>query len=394
MSYDFDRITDRTGTKCLKYDFATQRGKKEGLISMWVADMDFPTAPEILDRLHSAVDHGIFGYTESDDDYYKSVAGWYGRHFNWEPKKEWLIKTPGVVFALSAAIRAFTRENDVVLIQQPVYYPFSEVITDNNRKLVDNPLVLKGDRYEIDFEDFEQKIVTENVKLFILCSPHNPVGRVWEEWELRRIGEICLAHDVLVASDEIHSDFVWEGSKHTVFASLDPSFADRCITCTAPSKTFNLAGLQASNIFISNRRMRLAFKKSLAATGYSQLNAMGLFACEAAYNYGENWLKELKEYLQGNINFFRAFLEKELPMLHLIKTEGTYLLWVDFRELNLNEPELEDLIVNRAGLWLDSGAMFGKAGQGFERFNIACPRPVIKKALEQLKKAVLETVNK
>ena len=394
MSYDFDRITDRIGTKCLKYDFATQRGKKEGLISMWVADMDFPTAPEILDRLHSAVDHGIFGYTESDEDYYKSVTGWYSRHFNWEPKKEWLIKTPGVVFALSAAIRAFTKENDAVLIQQPVYYPFSEVITDNNRKLVDNPLVLKGDRYEIDFEDFEQKIVTENVKLFILCSPHNPVGRVWEEWELRRIGEICLAHDVLVASDEIHSDFVWEGSKHTVFASLDPSFADRCITCTAPSKTFNLAGLQASNIFISNRRMRLAFKKILAATGYSQLNAMGLFACEAAYNYGENWLKELKEYLQGNINFFRDFLEKELPMLHLIKTEGTYLLWVDFRDLNLSESELEDLIVNRAGLWLDSGAMFGKAGEGFERFNIACPRPVIKKALEQLKKAVYEVVNK
>ncbi|MBP5661214.1 MAG: pyridoxal phosphate-dependent aminotransferase [Lachnospiraceae bacterium] len=389
MSYDFDKITDRKGTKCLKYDFATARGKKEGLISMWVADMDFPTAPEILDSLSGVVNHGIFGYTESDDAYYQSVACWYRTHFNWEPAREWLIKTPGVVFALSAAIRAFTQEGEGVLIQQPVYYPFREVIVDNKRKLVDSPLVLKGDHYEIDFEDFEEKIVREQVKLFILCSPHNPVGRVWKEWELRRIGEICLAHDVIIASDEIHSDFVWKGNKHTVFASLDPSFADRCITCTAPSKTFNLAGLQASNIFVSNPKLRLALKKSIAATGYSQLNTMALFACEAAYTHGDKWLGELKRYLQGNIEYFDEFLRKELPMLHLIRTEGTYLLWVDFRELKLTEAELEDLIVNRAGLWLDSGAMFGKSGQGFERFNIACPRSVLTQALEQLKEAVL-----
>ncbi|MBR5761228.1 MAG: pyridoxal phosphate-dependent aminotransferase [Lachnospiraceae bacterium] len=389
MGYDFDKITDRKGTKCLKYDFATARGKKEGLISMWVADMDFPTAPEILESLRGVVDHGIFGYTESDDAYYESVAGWYRTHFEWEPRKEWLIKTPGVVFALSAAIRAFTKEGEAVLIQQPVYYPFSEVIVDNGRKPVDSPLVLKGDHYEIDFDDFERKVIEERVKLFILCSPHNPVGRVWKEWELRRIGEICVAHDVIVASDEIHSDFVWEGNKHTVFASLDPAFAERSITCTAPSKTFNLAGLQASNIFVPNRRLRLALKKSIAATGYSQLNTMALFACEAAYTHGDKWLGELKEYLQGNIKYFNDFLERELPMLHLIKTEGTYLLWVDFRELGLTELELEDLIVNRAGLWLDSGAMFGKVGEGFERFNIACPRSVLAAALEQLKRAVL-----
>ena len=390
MSYDFDKVIDRSGTKSLKYDFATARGRKEGLISMWVADMDFPTAPKVLESLRDSVNHGIFGYTETDDAYYESVAGWYRKHFNWDTKKEWLIKTPGVVFALAIAIRTFTKENDGVLIQQPVYYPFSEVIVDNNRKLVNSPLKLKGDRYEIDFEDFERKIVEENVKLFILCSPHNPVGRVWEEWELRKIGEICLMHDVIIASDEIHSDFVWEGNRHTVFASLDPSFADRCITCTAPSKTFNLAGLQASNIFISNEKMRLAFKKGLAATGYSQLNTMGIFAAEAAYTHGEEWLKELKAYLQGNIDFFAEFLRKELPMLHLIKTEGTYLLWVDFRDLNLNEKELKDLVENKAGLWLDSGSMFGKDGEGFERFNIACPRSIIEKALTSLKKAISE----
>ena len=390
MSYDFDKVIDRSGTKSLKYDFATARGRKEGLISMWVADMDFPTAPKVLESLRDSVNHGIFGYTETDDAYYESVAGWYRKHFNWDTRKEWLIKTPGVVFALAIAIRTFTKENDGVLIQQPVYYPFSEVIVDNNRKLVNSPLKLKGDRYEIDFEDFERKIVEENVKLFILCSPHNPVGRVWEEWELRKIGEICLMHDVIIASDEIHSDFVWEGNRHTVFASLDPSFADRCITCTAPSKTFNLAGLQASNIFISNEKMRLAFKKGLAATGYSQLNTMGIFAAEAAYTHGEEWLKELKAYLQGNIDFFAEFLRKELPMLHLIKTEGTYLLWVDFRDLNLNEKELKDLVENKAGLWLDSGSMFGKDGEGFERFNIACPRSIIEKALTSLKKAISE----
>ena len=205
-----------------------------------------------------------------------------------------------------------------------------------------------------------------------------------------KIGEICLMHDVIIASDEIHSDFVWEGNRHTVFASLDPSFADRCITCTAPSKTFNLAGLQASNIFISNEKMRLAFKKGLAATGYSQLNTMGIFAAEAAYTHGEEWLKELKAYLQGNIDFFAEFLRNELPMLHLIKTEGTYLLWVDFRDLNLNEKELKDLVENKAGLWLDSGSMFGKDGEGFERFNIACPRSIIEKALTSLKKAISE----
>ena len=390
MSYDFDKVIDRSGTKSLKYDFATARGRKEGLISMWVADMDFPTAPQVLESLRDSVNHGIFGYTETDDAYYESVAGWYRKHFNWDTKKEWLIKTPGVVFALAIAIRTFTKENDGVLIQQPVYYPFSEVIVDNNRKLVNSPLKLKGDRYEINFEDFERKIVEENVKLFILCSPHNPVGRVWEEWELRKIGEICLMHDVIIASDEIHSDFVWEGNRHTVFASLDPSFADRCITCTAPSKTFNLAGLQASNIFISNEKMRLAFKKGLAATGYSQLNTMGIFAAEAAYTHGEEWLKELKAYLQGNIDFFAEFLKKELPMLHLIKAEGTYLLWVDFRDLNLNEKELKDLVENKAGLWLDSGSMFGKDGEGFERFNIACPRSIIEKALTSLKKAISE----
>lgn len=388
MKYDFDRITDRNGTMCLKYDFAKQRGKRDGLISMWVADMDFPTAPVITDRLKAAAGHGIFGYTESDDSYYEAVSGWYGRHFGWKPSAESMVKTPGVVFALAAAVRAYTEPGDAVLIQQPVYYPFSEVITDNGRRLVNSPLQLKDGHYEIDFDDLEDKIRSEQVKLFLLCSPHNPVGRVWTEQELKAIGDICLKHGVIIVSDEIHSDFVWGNRHHTMIAGLDERYADITVTCTAPSKTFNIAGLQVSNIFIPNRGLRHLFKKAVAQAGYSQLNCMGLFACMAAYDGGEEWLCQLKEYLYGNITYMREFIRDELPELHFIEPEGTYLTWVDFRELGLTEKQREELVTEKAGLWLDSGAMFGRDGEGFERFNIACPRSVLDRALHNLKEAV------
>lgn len=264
-----------------------------------------------------------------------------------------------MVFALAAAVRAFTREGDAVLLQQPVYYPFSEVITDNHRVLVNNSLKYKDGHYEIDFQDFEEKIINNKAKLFLLCSPHNPAGRVWEEWELRRLGEICLRHGVIVVSDEIHSDFVYPGKKHFVFASLSPELAAITVTCTAPSKTFNLAGLQISNIFISDPGLRHSFKQAVAAVGYSQANLMGLTACQAAYEEGEEWLEQLKEYLLGNLDFVKGYLEERIPEVKLISPEGTYLLWLDFRKLGLTEEQREDLIVNKAKLWLDSGAMFG-----------------------------------
>ena len=388
MKYDFDTITDRRGTNCLKYDFAKERGKKEGILPLWVADMDFPTAPGILKRLETAVQHGIFGYSEGKEPYFEAVSGWYQKHFGWKVQREWLIKTPGVVFAISAAIRAFTREGDAVLLQQPVYYPFKEVIEDNHRILVNNPLQLVEGHYEINFEDFEKKIVEQKVKLFLLCSPHNPVGRVWKEWELLKLGEICLKHGVLVVSDEIHSDFVWPGNRHMVFASLSEKFSSITVTCTAPSKTFNLAGLQVSNIFIPNPKLRREFRKAVAQTGYSQLNLMGLLACQAAYEEGEEWLSQLKEYLEGNLSFVRKYLKEYLPQIHLIEPEGTYLIWLDFRELGLTEAQREDLIVNKAGLWLDSGAMFGVDGEGFERINLACPQAILKQAMEQLRNAL------
>lgn len=388
MKYEFDRIIDRKGTNCLKYDFAAERGKPEGILPLWVADMDFQTAPEIVNRLEKAAGHGIFGYTEAKEDYYFAVASWYERHFNWKVEKKWLLKTPGVVFALAAAVRAYTEEGDGVLLQQPVYYPFSEVIRDNKRVIVNNSLRLIDGHYEIDFEDFEEKIIRGKVKLFLLCSPHNPVGRVWKEWELRKLGDICLKHHVIVVSDEIHSDFTYSGNVHRIFASLDERYKDISVVCTAPSKTFNLAGLQVSNIFIPDPILRRRFKEAVRQTGYSQLNGLGLAACQAAYEEGESWLKQLKEYLQGNLSYVREYLKENLPQISLIEPEGTYLLWLDFRKLGLTEPEREELIVKKAKLWLDSGAMFGEDGEGFERINIACPGSILEKALHQLKYAI------
>ena len=390
MKYDFNKIINRNNTRSLKYDFAKERNMPEDLLPLWVADMDFQTSPEIIEALNKAVSHGIYGYSEGKEEYFDAVYNWYNDNFNWQVKKEWLIKTPGVVFAIVLAINALTNEGDSVLIQNPVYYPFTEVIIDNNRKLVNNSLVRNGKKYEIDFEDFEKKIKENNVKLFILCSPHNPVGRVWKKWELEKIGDICLKHNVKIVSDEIHSDFVYPENKHIVFSSLDEKYQNITITCTAPTKTFNLAGLQISNIFIPNLEIRKKVLKQLDRVGYSQVNLMGLVACEAAYKYGRQWLNELKEYLLDNLNFLRDYLETNIPQIKLIEPEGTYLIWLDCSALGFEDKELEKFIVEKAKLWLDSGYIFGKEGEGFQRINIACPRETLKKALEQLKESVDE----
>ena len=386
--YDFDKIIDRHGTNCLKFDFAKERGKNGDELSLWVADMDFQVAKPITDALQAQVNHGIYGYTEVKSDYFDIVKNWFKDNFDWEIKKGSLVKTPGVVYAIAMAVKAFTKEGEAVIIQQPVYYPFSEMIIANNRKLVNSPLVLKGGRYEIDFEDFEKKIVKNNVKLFILCSPHNPVGRVWSVEELKRIGDICIKHDVVILSDEIHADFVYEPNKHHVFASLGESYAANSVIATAPSKSFNIAGLQVSNIFIENKKLRDAFRNEIVKSGYSQLNTMGLAAARAAYESGKEWLDEVRAYIKDNLIFFRDYLKENIGELNLIEPEGTYLVWVDFGKLGLSEKQREDLIVNKAKLWIDSGAMFGVDGEGFERFNIACTREYLKMALDSLAKAI------
>lgn len=391
MPVDFDTVPNRRGTNCFKYDFAREMGMPEDVLPLWVADMDFQTAPAVLERLHTLAEHGIFGYTGVKDAYFSAVHNWYAQRFGWETQRSWLVTTPGVVFAIAIAIRAFTQKGDAILIQQPVYYPFANKVTENDRQLVVNPLVLKNGRYEMDFADMERKIVDYHVKMLLLCSPHNPVGRVWTKEELLRVGEICQKHGVLVVSDEIHADFTYAGHTHRVFASVKSEFADFTITCTAPSKTFNLAGLQNSNIFIPNRQLQHAYKKELSACGCGGTNCMGMAACQAAYEAGADWLEQLKQYLAGNLAYIRQFLREKLPDIALIEPEGTYLVWLDLRKLGLTEQQQRQLIVQDAKLWLDTGTLFGQGGEGFERINIACPRTTIEQAMQRLERAVHKT---
>lgn len=382
---DFDTIIDRKNTDCLKYDFAKRRGMPEDVLPLWVADMDFKTSSYVEDALAERARHGIFGYSESQTPYFEIVRDWMKRHHDWEVKEPWLIKTPGVVFALAMAVKAYTEPGDGVLIQSPVYYPFSEVIEDNGRRIVSNTLVLGEDhKYHIDFEDFECQIKENQIKLFFLCNPHNPVGRVWTTEELTRLGDICLKYQVTVVSDEIHSDFIFRW-RHQVFADLKREYADITVTCTAPSKTFNLAGLLLSNIFISNRELRHKFQQQVNAAGISQLSPFGLVACETAYTQGEEWYQAMLAYVAENIAFTKEYVEKHLPGVEMVEHEGTYLVWLDFRKTGLSVEELEDLIVNRAKLWLDSGKIFGKSGEGFQRINVACPRQILEEALHRIR---------
>ncbi len=387
MSTDFDEIIDRRNTSCLKYDFAAERGYPQDILPFWVADMDFRAPQPILDELSRRVQHGIFGYTDPKESYKTVLLDWFHAHHNWKPSADSLVVTPGVVFALCTAIRAFTQPGDGILIQQPVYYPFTESILDNGRQLINNPLVEKDGHYTIDFKDFESKIIMGKVKLFLLCSPHNPVGRVWTKEELLQISDICQRHNVRIVADEIHHEFIRKGYHHTVLASLSPEIAQNVITCTSPSKAFNLAGLQVSNIFIENETLRQKFKRELAASGYSQPNCLGLFAAQAAYEHGQEWLCQLRDYLESNYQKTKEFLKKELPKVRLIEPEGTYLLWLDFSAYGLTDRQLDDRIIHQANLWLDSGQIFGASGSGFQRINIACPWPVLKNGLEHLAKA-------
>ena len=385
---NFDEPVDRRNTDCLKYDFAKRKGMPEDVLPLWVADMDFKTSSYIEDALVERAKEAIFGYSELQTPYFHEVANWMKIHHNWEVKRTWLVKTPGVVFALAMAVKAFTDPGDSVIIQSPVYYPFSEVITDNGRNIVSSDLYLGvDDRYHMDYADFEKKIIENDVKLFLLCNPHNPVGRVWTKGELEKVGDICLKHNVLVVSDEIHADFVFKG-QHQVFTAIKKEYEDITLTCTAPSKTFNLAGLSLSNIFIPNRELKRQFKAELKAAGTGLMGVMGLVACQTAYEKGEEWYYAMKSYVQANIEFTKQYVEENLPGVKMIDHEGTYLVWLDFRETGLGVDELEDLIIHKAKLWLDSGKIFGKNGEGFQRINVACPRSTVKEALDRMKEAM------
>ncbi|MDR2266175.1 MAG: pyridoxal phosphate-dependent aminotransferase [Christensenellaceae bacterium] len=384
MNYDFDNLINRENTGSLKYDYFKERGKPAGLIPMWVADMDFKTAPCIIDALKNVADHGIFGYSEPDKNYFPAMRDWFLKHYNFQISQEWHVQTPGVVFALAHAVRAFTNIGDSIIIQPPVYYPFSEVILDNDRVLIESPLVRSGDTYVIDFDAFEKKIIDNKVVMFILCSPHNPVGRVWTHDELTKLGNICLRHGVIVISDEIHADFVYSGYKHYVFGSLHEDVNQISMICTSRGKSFNQAGLQVSDIFIANPSMRKKLLVEINKSGYSQRNTFGLIGAKVAYEHGADWLKSLLKYLECNRDLIVDFLSKNFPEIRVARCEGTYLAWLDFSNLGIPRDELLTLITNHAKLWLDDGLIFGKEGIMHQRMNFGCPRATLKRALDQL----------
>jgi cystathionine beta-lyase len=382
MKYDFESVIDRSNSCSIKYE-PTWRGKPADVLPLWVADMDFAAPPCVQEAIVSRAKHGIFGYSEPDAEYFDVMQKWFGERFNWAIQRDWLSIVPGVVNAIYIAIRALTKPGDGVVIQQPVYYPFEFSIKKTGRQLLVNELILSDGHYSIDFQDFEEKI--KQAKMFIMCNPHNPVGRVWNSDELTRMGEICLRHNVIVIADEIHQDFVFPKHRHIVFEALNNDFASIAITCTSPSKTFNLAGLLHANIFISNKVLRNKFKEEYAQLGIGQPGVMGLITCKAAYQNGAEWLDELLEYLAQNMLLLKTELSEHIPRIKLIEPEGTYLAWLDCRELGLSPQKLDEAVVHKAKLWLNAGYTFGKGGDGFERINAACPSSVLRKALERLK---------
>lgn len=384
MNYDFNTVTDRHNTNAIKTDLALARGKPADVLSLWVADMDFPTAPEILDALHKKIDHGIFGYSCLDDSFFEALADWMQTEHNFTFDRRDVVTTPGVVFAISCAIRACTKENDAVIIQTPVYYPFKNMILANKRTVVTSSLYEENGKWYIDFKDFEQKIIDNNVKLFILCSPHNPVGRVWTKDELSQLNQICLKHHVTVFADEIHNDFVFEPNVHTVFSTLSEEAAQNSIVSMSPSKTFNLAGLQFSTNFIKNPALKAKFRNQKDLTGYDEPSLMGLTAARAAYQYGRPWLSALKNHLNANRDFVRTYISEHFSKARLIEPEGTYLLWIDFSAYGFTDHEVDDLIVNKAKVWLDRGTMFGPEGACYQRINIATPQSVLEEALHKI----------
>lgn len=389
MQYNFDQLIHRTNTASEKWDQAEKLFGEPEILPMWVADMDFVSPQPVIDAILKRAEHGVFGYAFAPDSYYEAVMGWMDRRHKWPIQKDWICYSPGVVTALSLIVMSFTQPGDKVVIQPPVYPPFASTVKRHGRELVYNPLKYDNRRYFMDLEDLKSKL-DARVKLLILCSPHNPVGRVWTKEELKELGEICLANNVLIISDEIHCDLVYSGSTHTPFASMGEGFAMNTITCMAPSKTFNLAGLQTSAIIIPNPALRKRFKFSLQTLSLGLPNIFGMVAAEAAYRYGDEWLDQCLNYIKQNLTTALNYFRSEIPNVNVIEPQGTYLVWLDFRELEMKGKELEQFLSRKAKVGLSQGYMFGPGGEGFARMNIACPRSVLMEGLERIKNAVKE----
>lgn len=388
MKYVFDKITPRRATNSYKWDMA----HNDDVLPMWVADMDFRTAPAVVEALRKRVEHGIFGYTKVPPAYYEAITDWFARRHGWQIEKDWIIYTSGVVPALSAVIKALTVPGDCILVQPPVYNCFFSSICNNGCEIVENPLLYINETYRIDFAGLEQKASDPKVKLLLLCNPHNPAGRVWTRQELTRIGEICLRNDVIVIADEIHCELVYPGHTYTPFASISEEFLMHSVTCTSPSKAFNLAGLQIANIISADEYMRMKIDKAININEVCDVNPFGVEALMAAYNDGEEWLEELKHYLAINYNYLKAYFNEYLPEFPVVILEGTYLVWVDCSILKRRSKEIVEILLEDEKLWVNEGSMYGEAGEGFIRLNIACPRQVLIDGLDRLKRGLKEII--
>lgn len=387
MAYDFDQIIERRQTNCVKWDRAEEFFGLKDILPMWVADMDFRAPQPIVDALGDVVRHGIFGYACVPDSYYEAVTRWMERRHSWPIKRDWVVTTPGVVPALHMLVKSFSVPGDQVIVQTPVYYPFFSAITRNDRQILDNPLRLQDGFYVMDLADLERK-VTPQTKMLLLCSPHNPVGRVWSEGELRAIGEFCLSRNILVVSDEVHHDIVYPGHRHVPFASISSQFADHSVTCTGASKSFNLAGLQMSNIIIPNPSLADQFTATVRSSGINLPGIFGVAATEAAYRHCEPWLEELIRYLKGNLDLLNLYTDERIPGLKVVQPQGTYLVWLDFRGCGIPESALADFVRQEARIGLEAGTIFGAKEAGFERMNIACPRSILAEALSRIEQAL------
>lgn len=380
MKYNFDELVPRRGSNSYKWDSAGS----EDVLPMWVADMDFRTAPAVVEALRKRVEHGIFGYVKVPAAYYDAIGDWFKRRHSWRVEKDWILFTTGVVPALSAVIKALTHPGDKVLVQTPVYNCFFSSIRNDECEMVANPLIYRNGAYSIDFDDLEKKAADPRVKLLLLCNPHNPAGRVWTRQELTRIGEICLKNDVFVVADEIHCELVYPGHQYIPFASISEDFLHSSVTCTSPSKAFNLAGLQVANIFAANPAVRKKIDKALNVNEVCEINPFAVEALIAAYNEGEEWLEELRQYLLGNYNYLKRFFEEQLPLFPVLALEGTYLVWVDCSVLKQSSEEIVKMLLEKEMLWVNEGSMYGEAGEGFIRINIACPRQLLIEGLNRI----------
>ncbi|ARI76711.1 MalY/PatB family protein [Halobacillus mangrovi] len=386
----FEEVITRKGTRSVKWDMAEQLYQDKEVLPMWVADMDFKTPEAVMKALKERVDHGIFGYTIPDDLVKDHIGNWLKTRHNWDIDADWISYSPGVIPSLHMIIQSLTEIGDHILIQTPVYPPFYSVVKSHGRHVVKNPLTLNGGQYEIDFDDFEQKIKENHVTMFILCNPHNPVGRVWTKDELEKMSEICLKHNVTIVSDEIHADLVLGSHTHIPIASLSEEANQNTITCLSPTKTFNLAGLQASYIVTANKKMKKALDKQFNNQGMFMLNTLGITAMEAAYKHGADWLDELKEILESHRDYVMERFHEETNALKVIPNEGTYLLWLDCRELNLSQKELKSFMQKKAKVGLNDGASFGDEGEGFMRMNLAAPRSIVEDGVSRIIQAVHE----